>query len=124
MLPTTIGAVTRISTNRGCQEVRSISEEEGGREKIKSDSVSLEMTMRSSSKRKRMKTQREATHEKKQGDPVFEEEESEIVFRNTESPAGRTSPVPSHLWSPRVDRQISNMRVCWTWSRSCIRSWA
>ena len=41
------------------------------------------MTMWSSSKRKRRKTQREATHEKRQGDPVFEEEESEIVFRNT-----------------------------------------
>ena len=55
--------------------------------------------MRSSSKRKRMKTQREATHAKRQGGPVFEEEESEIVFRNAESLAGRASPVP---WSPMV----------------------
>ena len=59
------------------------------------------MTMRSSSKRKRRKTQREATHEKRQGDAVFEEEESEIVFRNAESPAGCASPVPrSPMVSP------------------------
>ena len=101
MPPTTIGAVTRISTNRGgSQEVRTISEEEGER-LFFNQTVSLEMTMRSSSKRKRRKTQREATHKKRQGDPVFEEEESEIVFRNTESPTGRTSPVPrSPLVSP------------------------
>ena len=52
--------------------------------------------MRLSSKRKKRKTQREATHEKRQGDPVFgeEAEESEIVFRNTESPTDHPSPVP------------------------------
>ena len=61
------------------------------------------MTMRSSSKRKKKKTQREATHEKRQGDPMFgeEAEESEIVFRNTESPTDHLSPVPrSPLGSP------------------------
>ena len=52
--------------------------------------------MRSSSKRKKRKTQRDAIHEKRQGDPVFgeEAEESESVFRNTESPTDHPSPVP------------------------------
>ena len=52
--------------------------------------------MRSSTKRNRRKTQREAAREKRQGDPVFgnEEEESEIVFRSTESPTDHPSPVP------------------------------
>ena len=90
-----------LLTGGGSQEVRTISEEEGERFVFKSDSVSVKITMRSSSKSKRRKTQREATHERRQGDPVFEEESSEIVFRNTESPAARMSPVPrSPLVSP------------------------
>ena len=57
-------------------------------------SHSLGVTMRSSSKRNKRKTQREATCEKRQGDPVFgeEAEESEIIF--TESPTDHPSPVP------------------------------
>ena len=58
--------------------------------------LSLGVTMRSAAKRNRRKTQREAAREKRQGDPVFdnEEEESEIVFRSTESPTDHPSPVP------------------------------
>ena len=71
-------------------------------------------------------TQREAAREKRQGDPVFSEEaeESEIIVRNTESPTDHPSPVPGHLRAPRVDRQTSNMRMCWTWSRGCVKNWA
>ena len=59
-------------------------------------SLSLGVTMRSSTKRNRRKTQREAAREKRQGDPVFgnEAEESEIVFRTTKSPTDHPSPVP------------------------------
>ena len=66
------------------KEVRTISEEEG------------ELFGRNFSKRKKRMSQREATHEKRHGDPVFSEEaeESEIIFRNTESPTDHPSPVP------------------------------
>ena len=59
-------------------------------------SLSLGVTMRSSTKRNRRKTQREAAREKRQGDPVFgdEAEESEIVLRNTDLPTDHLSPVP------------------------------
>ena len=59
-------------------------------------SLSLGVTMRSSTKRNRRKTQREAAREKRQGDPVFgnETEESEIVLRSTESLTDHLSTVP------------------------------
>ena len=52
--------------------------------------------MRSSRKRNRRKTQREAAREKRQGDPVFgdEAEESEIVLRTTELSTDHRSLVP------------------------------
>ena len=59
-------------------------------------SLSLGATMKSSTRRSRRKTQREAAREKRQRDPVSdgEVEESEIVFRVTESPTDPPSPVP------------------------------
>ena len=65
--------------------------------------------MRSASKRNKRKTQREAAHEKRQGDPVFEEEESEIVFRNTESSAGRKSPLPRSPMVSPTDLQYEDV---------------
>ena len=55
--------------------------------------LSLGVTMRSSSKRNKRKTEREAAREKRQTDPEFGEE-AEIIFRNTESPMDHSSPVP------------------------------
>ena len=98
------------------REVRTISEEEGERfVRFFLKIISLGVTMRSASKRNKRKTQRESAREKRQGDPVFSEEaeESEIVFRNTESPTDHPSPVPR-----------SPPRMCWTWFRSCIENWA
>ena len=72
-------------------------------------SLSLGATMRSSTKRNRRKTQREAAWEKRQGDPVFggEAEESEIVFRTTESPTDPPSLVPrSPPGSPSVSADL------------------
>ena len=53
-------------------------------------------TMKSSTKISRRKTQREAAREKRQRDPVSdgEVEETEIVFRSSESPTDPPSPVP------------------------------
>ena len=81
------------------KEVGTISEEEGGGGGDLGEFFtrhSLSVTMRSSSKRNKRKTQLEAAREKRQGDPVFNEkvEESEILFRNTEWPTDHPSPVP------------------------------
>ena len=63
--------------------------------------------MRSAAKRNRRKSQREAAREKRQGDPVFEAEESEIVFKTTESPTDPPSPVPrSPPDSPTVSADL------------------
>ena len=50
--------------------------------------------MRSGVKKNRRKSQREAARNKRQKDPMFETEESEIVFKTTESPTDPPSPVP------------------------------
>ena len=60
--------------------------------------------MRSAAKRNRRKSQQEAAREKRQGDPVFEAEESEIVFTTTESPTDPPSPVPR---SPPASPSVS-----------------
>ena len=63
--------------------------------------------MRSAAKRNHRKSQREAALEKRQGDPVFEAEESEIVFKTTESPTDPPSPVPrSPPASPTVSANL------------------
>ena len=63
--------------------------------------------MRSAAKRNRMKSQREAAREKRQVGPVFEAEESEIVFKTTESPTDPPSPVPrSPPASPTVSADL------------------
>ena len=116
MLPTTIGAVTRIILSGG-----------GSPEKLEqyvkrfwrsfyrkvsyflSPLPGLRTTMRSSTKRSRKKTKREAVREKRQRDPVSdgEVEESEIVFRATESPTDPPSSVPrSPPGSPSVSADL------------------
>ena len=72
-------------------------------------SLSLGMTMQSYTKRSRRKTQREAARKRRQRDqvPDSEVEESEIVFRATESPADPPSPVPrSHPGSPSASADL------------------
>ena len=55
------------------------------------------------------KTQREAAWEKRQGDPVFEAEESEIVFKTTESSTDPPTMVTSGLPTVSADLQYEDV---------------
>ena len=70
--------------------------------------------MRSAVKKNCKKSQREVARNKRQKDPMFEAEESEIVFKNTESPTDPPSPVPrsrSPPASPAASEDIQNEDV-------------
>ena len=66
--------------------------------------------MRSAVKKNHRKSQREAARNRRQKDPMYEMEESEIVFKDTESPPDPPSPVPrSPPASPAADIQYEDV---------------